>query len=165
MHSNQINQRPTSSARVVPQCHTRPGVEGHDSLFPTGFSASFARSLLFYLCPLQSLCHAFSSRVKHNAHLQGVTSLISTPYRQPHPMSSTTVVQGYSGSSVHTLFKGLGPQDEVTRELIWGLGYSGSSLPSCPSLSSDNLLYKEDFSLAWLHRGRRGLVQSGVVCT
>ena len=30
-------------------------------------------------------------------------------------------------------------------ELIRGLGYSGSFLLSCPSLSLDNLLYREDF--------------------
>ena len=36
-------------------------------------------------------------------------------------------------------------KDGATWELIRGLRYSGSSLPSCPSLSLDNLLYSEDF--------------------
>ena len=33
----------------------------------------------------------------------------------------------------------------VVWELLRGLGDTGSSLPSCPSLSLDNLLYREDF--------------------
>ena len=33
----------------------------------------------------------------------------------------------------------------VARELLRGLEDTGSSLPSCPSLSLDNLLYREDF--------------------
>ena len=50
----------------------------------------------------------------------------------------------------------------VARELLRGLGDTGSSLPSCPSLSLDNLLYREDFP--GLHtQGRRGLNSSGVV--
>ena len=36
-------------------------------------------------------------------------------------------------------------KDGATWELIRGLGFSGSSLSSCPSLSLDNLLYREDF--------------------
>ena len=36
-------------------------------------------------------------------------------------------------------------KDGAIWELIRGLGYSGSSLSSCPSLSLDNLLYGEDF--------------------
>ena len=40
-------------------------------------------------------------------------------------------------------------KDRATWELIWGLGYSGSSFSSCLSLSSDNLLYREDFPLVW----------------
>ena len=49
----------------------------------------------------------------------------------------------------------------VARELLRGLGDTGSSLPSCPSLSLDNLLYREDFP--WSTQGRRGLSSSGVV--
>ena len=52
-------------------------------------------------------------------------------------------------------------KDGATWELIRGLGYSGSSLPSCPSLSLDNLLYREDFP--WSTQGRRDLSSSGVV--
>ena len=36
-------------------------------------------------------------------------------------------------------------KDGATWKLIRGLEYSGSSLSSCPSLSLDNLLYREDF--------------------
>ena len=54
------------------------------------------------------------------------------------------------------------------RSIGWGLlranqgkGYSGSPLPSCLSLSSDNLLYKEDFLRSV--RSRLGLVSDRVV--
>ena len=40
------------------------------------------------------------------------------------------------------------------------MGYSGSSLPSCPSLFLDNLLYREDFP--WSTQGRHDLSSSGV---
>ena len=48
----------------------------------------------------------------------------------------------------------------VAWELLRGLGDTGSSLPSCPSLSLDNLLYREDFP--WSTQGRRDLGSSGV---
>ena len=41
-----------------------------------------------------------------------------------------------------------------------GFGYSGSSLPSCPSLSLDNLLYREDFPWS-AHRVGVTWVQAG----
>ena len=53
-------------------------------------------------------------------------------------------------------------KDEVTRELIRSLGYSGSSLPSCPSLSLNNLLYRDDFPRS-THGVGMTFVQSGVV--
>ena len=40
------------------------------------------------------------------------------------------------------------------------MGYSGSSLPSCPSLSLDNLLYREDFP--WSTQSRHDLNSCGV---
>ena len=55
-------------------------------------------------------------------------------------------------------------KDGATWELLRGLGYSGSSLPSCPSLSLDNLLYREDFpwsahrvGVTWVQAGFTGL--------
>ena len=51
-------------------------------------------------------------------------------------------------------------KDGTTWELLRGLEYSGSSLPFCPSLSLDNLLYREDFP--WSTQGRRDLSSSGV---
>ena len=52
----------------------------------------------------------------------------------------------------------------VARELLRGLGDTGSSLPSCPSLSLDNLLYREDFpwsahrvGVTWVQAGFTGL--------
>ena len=52
-------------------------------------------------------------------------------------------------------------KDGTTWELIWGLGYSGSSLPPGGSLSSTNLLYREDFLRSV--RSRLGLSSDEVV--
>ena len=45
---------------------------------------------------------------------------------------------------------------------IRGLGYTGSSLPSCPSLSLDNLIYWEDFPRS-THEVSMTLSHDGVV--
>ena len=58
-----------------------------------------------------------------------------------------------------TLFKGVSPRMRVARELLRGLGDTGSSLPTCPSLSLDNLLYREDFPWS-THRVGVTLVQA-----
>ena len=56
------------------------------------------------------------------------------------------VVEGWhSGDSLNYPIQWVESKDGATWMLIRGLGYSGSSLPSCPSLSLDNLLYREDF--------------------
>ena len=105
-----------------------------------------ARSLLSFLCPLQSLFYALSSGVSHNTTARIAASPISVPYRQPD-----LSVQYHQCSKVDIRGQPLLPhsmgreQGWATWELIRGLEYSGSSLPSCPSLSLDNLLYREDF--------------------
>ena len=61
-------------------------------------------------------------------------------------MSSTTRGRRLTlGESLYYPIQWVESKDWATRELIRDLGYSGSSLPSCPSLSSDNLLYRKDF--------------------
>ena len=62
-------------------------------------------------------------------------------------------------------------KDGATWELFRGLGYSGSSFPSCPSLSLDNLLYREDFpwsahrvGVTWVHAGFTGQVLTSRRC-
>ena len=57
------------------------GVDCVSSLWFLRFD--FARSLLWYLCPLQSLCPALSSGVNHNATARMAASPISVPCRQP----------------------------------------------------------------------------------
>ena len=76
---------------------------------------------------------------------------ITTPCRQPDIVARSTVVNGllFGGSSL-TLFKGIGPRMGHLRASS-GLGNTVSSLLSCPSLSLDNLLYREDFP--GLHTG------------
>ena len=71
---------------------------------------------------------------------------ITTPWRQPDLVASSTVVNGLSfGGSSLTLFKGFGPRMEPPESFIRGLGNPGSSLLSWLGLSPANLLYREDF--------------------
>ena len=70
------------------------------------------------------------------------------------------VVEGWhKGNSLNYLIQWVMSKDGVTWDLIWGLGYSGSSLPSLLSLSSTNLLLGRIFSglsgvgLAWVRTG------------
>ena len=106
-----------------------------------------------FLCPLQSLCPALSSGVNHNAVARMAAHPISVLCRQPdlgvqyHPWSKVCIQWVES-------------KDGATWELLRGLGYSGSSLPTCPSLSLDNLLYREDFPWS-AHRVGVTLVQAG----
>ena len=91
------------------------------------------------------------------------TSLITTYWGQPDQVARTTVVNGLSfGRQQPYLIQRGRSKDGVTWELIRGLGYSASSLFSCPSLSLDNLLYREDF-LVCIHRVGVAFVQFGVV--
>ena len=124
-----------------------------------------ARSLLWYLCPLQSLCHALSSGVNHNA------SARRRHFPSPSLAGSQTWVSSTTRDrrlafedSLYYPIRWVESKDGATWELLWGLEYSGSSLPSCPSLSLDNLLYKEDFpwsahrvSVTWVQAGFTGL--------
>ena len=62
------------------------------------------------------------------------------------------------GDSLYSPIQWVESKDGVTWELIRGLGHSGSSLSSCPSLSLDNLLFREDFpwsthgvGIFWVH--------------
>ena len=64
------------------------------------------------------------------------------------------------GDSLNYPIQWVESKDGATWELIRGLRYSGSSLPSYPSLSLDNLLYREDF-LWSAHRVGVTLVQAG----
>ena len=86
---------------------------------------------------------------------------ITTPCRQPDLVASSTVVNGLSfGGSSLVLFKVNGPRMGSSESFILGLGNTSSSLPSCPSLSFDNLLYREDFPRT-THGVGVTLVQSG----
>ena len=71
------------------------------------------------------------------------------------------VVEGWhSGDSLYYTIQFVESKNWATWELIRGLGYSGSSLSSCPSLSLDNLLYREDFPWS-AHRVGMTLIQTG----
>ena len=131
-----------------------------------------------FLCPLQSLCPALSSGVNHNASARMAAHPISIPCRQPDlgcpvpPVIETTMVEGsHSGDSLYYPIQWVKSKDGATWELLRGLGYSGSSLPSCPSLSLDNLLYREDFpwsthrvGVTWVQAGFTGQVLTSRRC-
>ena len=150
-----FNQRQTPEPRDPPEPHAKIPLNACGNwwwlcLYHLVSPPDVARSLLWCLCPLQSLCHALSSGVNHNASARG-----STSHLRPLPAAKSgcpvpPMVEGWhSGDSLYYPIQWIESKDETTWEQIWGLGYSGSSLPSCPSLSSDNLLYKKDFPLVW----------------
>ena len=90
-----------------------------------------------------------------------MTSPTSVPCRQPDLPSSTTCGWRLTfGDSLYYSIQLVESKDGTTWELISDLGYSRSSLLSCPSLSLDNLLYREDFprsthgvGMTWVHAG------------
>ena len=105
-------------------------------------------------------------------HARGSTSHL-------HPLSAARpgrpvppVVEGWhSGDSLYYPIQEVESKDGATWELIRGFGYSGSSLPSCPSLSLDNLLYREDFpwsthrvGVTWVQAGFTGQVLTSRRC-
>ena len=141
---------------------THVGIGGDCSLYPLVSPPDVARSLLEVLCPLQSLCPALSSGVNHNATCQdGSTShLRQLPGARPGRPVPPVVEGWHSGDSLLYPIQWVASKDGATWELIRGLGYSGSSFPSCPSLSLDNLLYREDFPWS-AHRVGVTSVQAG----
>ena len=102
--------------------------------------------------PFHSRCPALSSGTKHKFIQQGRLLHILVPFRQPN-----LSIQYYSWSErwhsancLHTLFKGRGHLGANPK-----LGYSGSSLQSWLSLSSANLLKREDFPVyTWSRHGQ-----------
>ena len=129
---------------------------------PSGFSDLMVLGVCCeFLCRLQWLFHALSSEVNHNATARMAASPNSFPCRQPdlgvqyHPWSKV-----HSGDSLYYPIQWVEIKDGATWELIRGLGYSGSFLPSWLGLSPANLLYREDF-LWSAHRIGVTLVHAG----
>ena len=93
--------------------------------------------------------------------LGGSTShLRPLPAARPGRPVPLVVKDWHSGDSLYYPIQWVVSKDGATWELIRGLGYSGSSLPSFPSLSLGNLLYREDFPWS-AHRVGVAWVQSG----
>ena len=97
-----INQRPTPVARGPPEPHAKIplnacGFDGDCGLYPLVSPPDVARSLLWCLCPLQSLCPALSSGVNHNATARMAAHPISVSFQQPdlgvqyHPWSKVSI--------------------------------------------------------------------------
>ena len=113
-------------------------------MYPLVSPALYVWSLLFYLCLFWTLCPALSSRIKHNA------------FSRVQLLPSPSLASSHTWCPVPPWFRVVRGQPllphSMGREQGWGylraspgFGYSGSSLPSCPSLSLDNLLYRDDF--------------------
>ena len=109
----------------------------------------------------QSCCHVLSFGIKHNHVSQGWI------LPSPSLVGSQTSVQYYPGrrfdSGTPSLLHSIGKiaKDGDTWELIRGLGILVHYSPPDCSLSSANLLYREDFLLSV--RSRRDLVSDKVV--
>ena len=93
----------------------------------------------------QRLCHVLSTEV--NLRTIWRRQLLRSPFIAGSP--TWCPVQQWSmgchsGQWPYPIQRGR-PKDEGHQRANPGLGYSGSSLPSCPSLSLDNLLYRENF--------------------
>ena len=80
---------------------------------------------------------------------------ISVPCRQPDLASSYTVVNSLSFRQWSYPIQRVRPKDGVTWELHSGFGEYWFIPHSCPSISLDNLLYREDFPV--YTRGRHDL--------
>ena len=94
----------------------------------------------------QCLCPALSTEV--NLSPSGEGNFSSSPPladSQTWCPISPWSMGCYSRSVSLPYSKGSAPRLRVTRELFRGFGNSGSSISSCPSISLDNLLFREDF--------------------
>ena len=104
-------------------------------------------SVWFYN-PSQSLCPALSSEIKHNVFCRGDFSHL---HLLPAARPGCPVPLVVGGSILRTASlpysMGKAVKDKDTWELILGLRYSGSSLPSWLGLYPANLLYRVDFSV------------------
>ena len=98
-----------------------------------------------FLCP--ALSTELNLRTIWRRQLLPSPPLACNPTSCPVPPWS----RGCHSRQKPCLFQRSRPEDGVTWEPIPGLEYTGSSLPSCPSLSPTNLLYREDFPS--LHMG------------
>ena len=127
-------------------------------LYPLVSSACCDRSLMFFLSPLQSLCHALSSRVI-------IIPLLGDDFSHLCPLSAAR-----PGCPVPLVVEGWHSEDNLSthsmgREQGWGhlranprFGVFWFIPPG--SLSSNNLLYRENFLLSVL--SRLGLSSEGV---
>ena len=141
----------TSKTGRIPQSHTLQWwihvVWWASRLVPSGFSNPFMSGVCCSASvPSRVSVSVFSSRIKHNAFKRG--QLLPSPSLASSQtwVSSTTRGRRFiQGDSLYYFIQLVKRKEWATWELFRGLGYSGSSLPSCPSLSLDNLLYREDF--------------------
>ena len=122
-------------------------------------------SVWFYN-PFQSLCPVFSSGIKHNVFRRGDFSHLHPLLAARPGCPVPPVVEGSirrTASLLHSMGKAV--KDEDTWELIRGLRYSGSSLPSWLSLYPANLLYRVYFlSLHTWGRCDLGSIQGCQFC-
>ena len=135
MQGINFNQRPTSKTRRIPQSHTWLWwihvVWWASKLVPSSFSSPF----------VSGVCCSASvpSRVSFLHSLLELSIMPSAEgsFSHLHPLPVVrpgcpiqTVVEGWHlGDSLYYPIEWVESKDGATWELVWGLGYSGSSLP------------------------------------
>ena len=104
--------------------HRTHVVIGGDYVYTLWFlQPNCAWSLLSFLCPLQSLCHAFSSGVNHNVTAMGW--LLPSPSLAGSRTWATSITRGRRltfGDSLYYHIQWVESKDGTIWELIWGLG-------------------------------------------
>ena len=131
-----FNQRPTLVARGSSRVTCENSTERMWELVstesvPSGFSDLIVLGVCCDASIPPELCHALSSEVSHNAIAWGSFSHLR-PLPAALPVCPVPpVVEGWhSRDSFYYSIQWVENKDEATRELIRGLGNSGSSLPS-----------------------------------
>ena len=128
-------------------------------MFPTGFIKFFLD--VCFVWALSVFVMRSPAEVNLRTVWRGQLLHITTPCRQPDLVAISTVINGLSfGAAALPYSKGSAQWWGHLRASSGEWGITGSSLPSFPSPSLDNLLYREDFPQS-THGVGMTLVQSG----
>ena len=164
-----FNQRPTPVARKFSRATCENSTKRMWQMVvtvsvPSGFSSLI---LLGVCCQSSVLSRAFVLRSPLELIIMPLLGwqLLSSPSlagSQTWVSSTTRGRRLIFGDSFYYPIQWVENKDGATWELLRDLGYSGSSLPSCPNLSLDNFLYREDFPWS-AHRVGVTWVQAGFI--
>ena len=145
-----FNQRPTPVARGSPRVTCENSTKRMWRLMVTvSVSSGFSDLILLGVC-----CQSYV--LSRAFVLRSPLELIIMPLLGQQLLPSLSLTGSHIQCPIPPWFRVVRGQPlllhSMGREQGWdhlranqGFGYSGSSLPSCPSLSLDNLLYRKDF--------------------